>query len=1101
MNKVDSNKTIQQMKQEEVTVLLDKKKTFFMDLLQRTIIHMNRNKCFDIINISEVNTCIQNIHLIYEKIKVLSDKHTVESILNQLQMINNDVSTLLKNYGTLLLDDLLTVCLGNPPSLFSDEEKQKYDLLSKYFHPISYKVIKKPENKPSDNPNVIVIHHKDDNDENLVCSDISMTVKPFHLKVYGLKVLITNKQSQKSISVQGFVDDSIVQYINNPYIDNKLAQIIDKNILPNDTEYQKKSFQRYIESLSLKDLLIENVYGVYHKFNSYLNQNKSSQQKMLSSIIKDFTQFDLFLKRNMIIYYLIFSDNYENKYLAYLLYDLLSNDTNGTIDTQEQTILFDSFSWPLKQYFRDAMKKTITYTNELSHFDMEKIPLEQQICLMKTTDIVKEKAMIKLKEIKSKSDDSGTKARQYLEGLLKIPFQIYKKEPIFCIMDQVKQDFIQLCNKHKIYELYKQIPKKDNYTNIEIGVYLRLLNPEHVQSKKPTESDLNQIKEAWLKYDKEAMIAEIERVNAVLTSNTSNIKLPTGVQSIQPISYKKKKKSEIKQEINAFFDKVKTVDTAASLLFSSKISTNKDAIQVSITPSSAELKKDCLELSKQFDQINTYIQNIQPTLDKHVYGHVKAKRQIERILAQWINNDGRSFNEGYILGFEGNPGIGKTTLAKGLSQCLLDADGTARPFSIIAMGGSCNASTLVGHSYTYVGSSWGDIVQILIDKKCMNPIILIDEVDKISKTENGKEIIGILTHMLDSTQNNAFQDKYFSGIDIDLSKVLFVLSYNDVSLIDKVLLDRIHRIQFDSLSLDDKLVISKQYLLPELCSKTGLKDMIVFTDEALKFVIEENTMEPGVRKLKELLFDIVGEINLKYMKDLDSLVGKELPLTIGIDDLKHTYLKEKKPLRLQRVHEEDRVGVINCLWANIYNLGGILSASASFIPGRGFLELKLTGLLDKMMDESFQVSLTNAYSMLDEATKSAIQEKYNGSGVKYGIHLHMGDGSVEKSGTSAGIAITILFYSLLTGRKIKHDFAVTGEATNLNGNVGEIGALKTKITYGIKAGVKHFIYPRENQKDFELFLEKNDVGGDLLKDIHFYPVDHVKEALDLILCD
>ena len=134
---------------------------------------------------------------------------------------------------------------------------------------------------------------------------------------------------------------------------------------------------------------------------------------------------------------------------------------------------------------------------------------------------------------------------------------------------------------------------------------------------------------------------------------------------------------------------------------------------------------------------------------------------------------------GYCLGFEGPPGTGKTSLAKkGISQCLVD-NGNTRPFAFIALGGSSNGSTLEGHNYTYVGSTYGKIVEILIETQCMNPIIYIDELDKISKTENGKELIGILTHMTDPSQNEQFSDKYFSGINIDLSKVLFIFSYND----------------------------------------------------------------------------------------------------------------------------------------------------------------------------------------------------------------------------------------------------------------------------------------------------------------------------------
>ena len=176
--------------------------------------------------------------------------------------------------------------------------------------------------------------------------------------------------------------------------------------------------------------------------------------------------------------------------------------------------------------------------------------------------------------------------------------------------------------------------------------------------------------------------------------------------------------------------------------------------------------------------------DVKLSLDTSVYGHETAKKQISRIIGQWINGE----QDGYCFGFEGPPGIGKTSIAKfGLANCLKDDQGNSRPFSMIQMGGDCQGSTLVGHSYTYVGSNWGNVVQILIDTKCMNPIIFIDEVDKVSNTEHGRELIGILTHLLDPTQNDSFQDKYFAGINIDVSRALFVLSYNSPEAIDRIL--------------------------------------------------------------------------------------------------------------------------------------------------------------------------------------------------------------------------------------------------------------------------------------------------------------------------
>jgi ATP-dependent Lon protease len=379
----------------------------------------------------------------------------------------------------------------------------------------------------------------------------------------------------------------------------------------------------------------------------------------------------------------------------------------------------------------------------------------------------------------------------------------------------------------------------------------------------------------------------------------------------------------------------------------------------------------------------------------------------------------------------------------------------------------------------------------------MNPIIFIDEVDKVSKTEHGKEIIGILTHLLDPTQNDVFQDKYFSGIELDLSKALFVLSYNDAELIDRILLDRVHRIKFDNLSLEDKIVIANKYILPEIFVKMGLEGIIEFSSDVLKFIIEEYTCESGVRKMKQILFEIVGEINLSVLKNNNT--EYDLPICISINDIKTKYFKDKRVPTRQQIHGDNRVGVINCLWANNLGAGGILSASAKLFPSDKFLELKLTGLLDKMMEESFQISLTNAFGLLTEERKSELNKMYNGE-QKFGIHMHMGDGSVNKSGTSAGIAITILMYSLLSNFKIKNDFAVTGEACDLNGKVGEIGALGIKIASGIKAGVKNFIFPVENEKDYKEFLEKNK-NTDLVNGIQFYAISHISEAIKLIIAN
>jgi ATP-dependent Lon protease len=1048
--------------------LVEKKVEFFKDIIKRTILHVQKNKFFDILGISDVSSCVEKLGQISKKIEEITNStFQNDALVNYLQNINNELSSIIKIYGTENVDDLLLICFGNNNTIaHSEKEQLKYEMLKKYFHPTSYKLANKKEehtNKKNDS-----IENKK---SNLICYDVSTFYKQFHMKVYGIKVFIHNEYLNKSLIIFGIIDDIGVEFLNDKYIKDKKMDI-QKNI-PANNEFKNEHFDSFILSLNLKDYLIyENEYELYTKFTGYISQNQKIIQKQISQVVKEFISDDMYVKRNTLIHLLIFSSNYENQYLAYLLYDLLSNDSNGAVDTQEQTILFDSFPWPIKYFFKQAMKKTIQYTNDLSNFDISKIPLEQQICLLKTNDIVKEKAMMKLKEVKSKSEDSGTKSRQYLDGLLKIPFSVYKREPILNIMDTIRRHFKDIYGKYKIETTFPEIPCKESYTSIEIFKYIKNIK-DHEDSSKY----IDKIKLYLLSGDKKKIIENVIMIYNLFKKHN---------KSIEKTKYSVMNKQQLKCEIVEFIN-ICSLDENKEL-YHDLFKTIPTTIVSDIS-----LHSDIDEIHNNMKQITDYMANVKSTLDKAVYGHDKAKKQIERIIGQWINGQ----QDGYCFGFEGPPGIGKTSMAKkGLSDCLKDDTGVSRPFAMIQMGGDSNGSTLHGHNYTYVASTWGSIVQILMDKKCMNPIIFIDEVDKISKTEHGKEIVGILTHLLDPAQNDCFQDKYFSGIDLDLSKALFILSYNDADAIDKILLDRVHRIKFNSLSLEDKLVICKTHILPEVYKKMGLEDMIDFSDEVLKFIIDEYTLESGVRKLKEILFEIIGEINLDVLKN-HTIIDIILPIQITIYDIKNKYFKDKREIIIRKVPEENIIGFANGMYATSLGNGGTLPIHAKFYPCDQFLNLKLTGLQQDVMKESMHVSLTIAWNLTPEERRKELRALYDGENNKYGINIHPGDASVYKDGPSAGITITSVIYSLLNNIPIRSKIGMTGEI-QMSGEVTAIGGLNYKILGSIKAGIKEFIYPKENERDYNEFYEKYK-DDNIIQDITFHSIEHIDEVLDLIL--
>ena len=539
------------------------------------------------------------------------------------------------------------------------------------------------------------------------------------------------------------------------------------------------------------------------------------------------------------------------------------------------------------------------------------------------------------------------------------------------------------------------------------------------------------------------------------------------------------KKEEIFIQSEKFNEDYKALKEKVKVLYDINLKEHYDKAEIDnlLTESREDSKKHFYDIKDKYDDMKRrkkeYLLNVKQKLDDIVYGQDLIKQQIKLLFSQWLSGT----MDGSVIGIFGPPGTGKTDIIKnGISKCLVDDQGNSRPFIFIPLGGSKDSAEFKGHSYTYQSSQWGTLVQGLMDAKCMNPIFFFDELDKVSG-QLGTDVINFLIHVIDPTQNSEISDKFFTGVKIDYSKVLIFFTYNDPSFLSNILRDRITELKVKPLTKDDKINIITNFTAPKLCKEIGINDILISRDH-LSYIIDNYTMEPGIRKLIERVKEILRYINMCDINDEEWTLDKEF-----IDKVLERFNKPK----YTKIFNEPRIGVVNALYATASGLGGIITMQAQRCFGKENLELKLSGRLGEVMKESVDCAKTVAWNLLTVEEKENIYKDYNESNDKT-IHIHCPDGAVDKDGPSAGITLTLLLYSFLSHKKIDNELAMTGEIDIL-GNVKAIGGIESKLSGAIMAGCKRALLPLENVEDY------NKIDENIRKGITVIFVSHIKEVI------
>lgn len=446
-------------------------------------------------------------------------------------------------------------------------------------------------------------------------------------------------------------------------------------------------------------------------------------------------------------------------------------------------------------------------------------------------------------------------------------------------------------------------------------------------------------------------------------------------------------------------------------------------------------------------------------LDEDHYGLKKAKKRIIQQIAVMALNQKQA---GSILLFVGAPGTGKTSIGQSIARAL------KRPYARVSLGGVRDEAEIRGHRRTYVGAMPGRIMDGIRRSGASNPVVVLDEVDKLGKDYNGDPSSALL-EVLDPEQNSTFTDHYMN-VPYDLSDVLFICTANSLDTIPEPLLNRMEVIQFQGYTASEKLQIAKKHLLPRAMESAGIApQQLHISDGALRKIISDYTIESGVRGLKKRIDTLCRSAAVKLVK------GENTAVTVGTRQLKE--MLDRKPMRHDTAMKTGVPGVVTGLaWTQAG--GDILFLETMFTKGEG--KIYITGQLGDVMKESVQVAISLVKSMYPD--KADMFKEYD-------LHVHVPDGAVPKDGPSAGITLTTALASLVTGKAVEPTVAMTGEVS-LRGGVMPIGGLPEKLMAAVRAGIRTVMIPKDNEEDLE------DVAEEVKRQLTIVPVSSVSQVLE-----